>query len=96
MWRKIDGKKREKGAKSDGKKDGNMQLLEACKPICKGRKSAKSAGKKARQSHLLKACETTFKYDGKKGVKRRGKAGKGTERKMGSMHLLEAGKASFK
>jgi hypothetical protein len=27
MWRKIDGKKREKGAKSDGKLDGQYAVI---------------------------------------------------------------------
>jgi hypothetical protein len=55
------------------------------------------AERKLVNTHVLEACETIFKYDGKKGGKGAKKAGgEVTERKMGNMHLVEAGKASFK
>jgi hypothetical protein len=55
MRRKIDGKKRGKGAKSDGKKDGNMHLLKTCKASRKGGKRAKSDGKKERQYAFIRS-----------------------------------------
>jgi hypothetical protein len=48
MWTKVDGKKGEKGARRDGKKDGQYAFINHARLTCKGEKSEKSGGKKAR------------------------------------------------
>jgi hypothetical protein len=79
MWRKIGGKRARKVTE---RKMGNMDLLEACKVmhVSAGR-GRKVTERKIHNTHLLESWENTVKHDGKKGAKRREKAGESDGKK---------------
>jgi hypothetical protein len=71
------------------RKMGNKHLLEACKAKhVKAGRTRKVTERKMYNTYLLGAWKDVLKYD-ENGRKKGEEGEKGTERKMGNMHLLK-------